>query len=56
MNLNNATNEQIRTYAAALGYEFNDADAQDVRDTASFIWGEETMQDAVNDYLNAFER
>jgi hypothetical protein len=56
MNLNDATNAQIKAYAAALGYEFTDADADDVRATACPWYGPETMRAAVNDYLNAFER
>ena len=56
MYLNDATNDDIKTYAAALGYELTDDDADDVRATAGAWYGPETMRAAVNDYLNAFER
>ena len=54
MSLDDATNDQIKAYAATLGYELSDADAQDVRDTACAWYGKETMQAAVKDYINAY--
>ena len=56
MYLNEATNEHIKQYAIILGYEFTDEDANDVRATGGTWYGREDMSDAVNDYLNAFEK
>lgn len=47
------THEEIKTYALSLGYEFTDDDCQELSD-GSFEG--ETLEDAVNDYLNAYER
>jgi len=47
------TNEKIKAYALSLGYEFNDDDCNYVIDTS---YEGETVEDAVNDFLDAFER
>lgn len=47
------TNDDIKTYALSLGYTFNDEDCDLLR--AESYRGE-TVEDAVNDYLDAYER
>ena len=47
------TTEQIKNYALSLGYEFTDDDCQELLEG---IFEGETLEDAVNDYLNAYER
>ena len=52
-----ASDAEIKTLAARLGYEFNDLDCAVLRKTqALWNWKTETLWDAVNDYLDAFER
>jgi len=46
--------EEIIECAYQLGYNFTWEDAQDVIDTKPTWAGEETTQEAVADYLNAF--
>jgi hypothetical protein len=46
-------NEHIKQCAKELGFEFNDADAEDVVTTGT--WAYETVWGAVTDYLNAYE-
>lgn len=53
MYLIDATNEQIKAYALSKGYIFNDEDCDEVK--ASSFDGE-TLREAIDDYLNAFER
>lgn len=53
MYLIDATNEQIKAYALSKGYTFDDVDCDDVR-AASFEG--ETLREAVDDYLSAYER
>lgn len=55
--LKNATNDQIKAVADKLGYTFNDDDCVELRETCA-PWNRdtETVIDAVNDYLDAFER
>jgi len=43
----------LKAYALVLGYEINDVDCQDIIETS---FEGETVEDAVNDYLNAYER
>jgi hypothetical protein len=52
--LTDASLEQIQDCALNLGYTFSDQDAQDLKDTASDWWGEETVEEAINDYINAY--
>lgn len=47
------THDEIKQYALSLGYEFNDDDCIDLLDNT---FNGETVENAVNDYLNAFER
>ena len=55
--LKDATMEQIKGVANKLGYNFNDEDCADLRKTCA-PWNRETetLLEAVNDYLDAFER
>jgi hypothetical protein len=49
------TVQDIKTYAESLGYSFSDEDAQDVIDSRpSWFTGQETVEQAVQDYLDAF--
>ena len=51
------TLQDIMDAAKALGYTFDEATAQDVLDTKPTWFTEnETTEQAVNDYLDAFER
>ena len=51
------TTQEIIQCAKELGYTFDEATAQDVLDTKPTWFTEgETVQQAVNDYLDAFER
>jgi len=51
------TLQDIIQCAKELGYTFDEATAQDVLDTKPLWFTEdETVQQAVNDYLDAFER
>ena len=52
-----ASDAEIKTLAARLGYDFSDDDCADLRKTQA-LWNikTETLWDAVNDYLDAFER
>jgi len=52
--LQDVTDRQIIAYAKTLGYTFDKKDAQNVRNTACAWWGTEILQDAVQDYINAF--
>jgi hypothetical protein len=47
------TNEKIKAYALSLGYEFTDEDCADIIGTS---YEGETVEHAVNDFLDAFER
>jgi hypothetical protein len=47
------TNKEIKAYASSLGYEFTDADCADIIGTS---YEGETVEHAVNDFLDAFER
>jgi hypothetical protein len=47
------TNEKIKAYASSLGYEFTDEDCADIIGTS---YEGETVEHAVNDFLDAFER
>lgn len=52
--LTDATLAQIQECALNLGYTFSDQDAQDLKDTACAWWGEETVEEAITDYINAY--
>ena len=54
MKLTSATNEDIKKMADGLGYELTDEDCEDIR--GSSCDPRETVEQAVNDYLNAYER
>ena len=54
MLLKTATNEDIKAFADNLGYTFTDEDCQELRETQVFT--DETVEQAVNDYLDAYER
>jgi hypothetical protein len=47
------TNEEIKAYASSLGYAFTDEDCADIIGTS---YEGETVEHAVNDFLDAFER
>lgn len=47
------SNENIKAYAKSLGYDFDDESCEALR--AESYKGE-TIEEAVNDYLNAYER
>lgn len=53
MYLIDATNEEIKTYALSKGYIFNDDDCQELINGA---FEGETLREAIDDYLSAFER
>lgn len=53
MYLIDATNEEIKTYALSKGYIFSDDDCQELINGA---FEGETLREAINDYLSAFER
>lgn len=43
----------VISYAASLGYVFTESDAREIIETS---YPTETVEEAVNDYLDAFER
>jgi hypothetical protein len=45
--------ESIKAFAFSLGYDFSD---EDCREIANASYHGETIEDAVNDFLNAYER
>jgi hypothetical protein len=47
------THEQLKQYSESIGYTLNDEDCEDIIQT-SYIG--ETVEQAVNDYLDAYER
>lgn len=47
------TDDAIKEYALSLGYDFNEQDCDELRAES---YDGETVEDAVNDYLNAYER
>lgn len=47
------TNDEIKKYALYLGYEFTDEDCDELR---ADTYEGETVKDAVNDFLDAYER
>ncbi len=47
------TNDEIKKYALSLGYEFTDEDCDELR---ADTYEGETVEDAVNDFLDAYER
>ena len=53
MLLKDATNKQIIAYAKTLDYEFTYEDCEEIRQTS--VFPDETMEDAVNDFLSAYE-
>ena len=53
MYLIDATNEEIKTYALSKGYIFSDDDCQELINGA---FEGETLREAIDDYLSAFER
>lgn len=53
MYLEDATNAQVKAEALKRGYTFTDEDCQDLR-VDSFEG--ETLNEALTDYLNAYER
>lgn len=54
MLLKTATNEDIKTFTDNLGYTFTDEDCQEIRETQ--VFPDETVEQAVNDFLDAYER
>jgi hypothetical protein len=54
------TDQEILEYAAGLGYSFTLEDCHEIKHPASFVArllpAGETLEQAVNDYLDAFER
>jgi hypothetical protein len=53
MYLEDATNEEVKAEALKRGYTFTDEDCQELR--ADSFEGE-TLNEALTDYLNAYER
>jgi hypothetical protein len=53
MYLIDATNEQIKTYALSKGYIFTNADCEELKNNS---FEGETLREAIEDYLSAFER
>ena len=49
----NLTYEAIITYAASQGYVFTESDAREI---IAASYPTETVEEAVNDYLDAYER
>lgn len=47
------TNDEIKKYALSLGYVFTDEDCADLQLDS---YEGETVEDAVNDFLDAYER
>lgn len=54
MKLTQATNQEIKKTACMLGYDLTDEDCEDMRRTSNDP--RETVEQAVNDFLNAYER
>ena len=56
--LSNCTDSEIMAYSAALGYTFTPQDCEALRAPPMLPWltRRETLAQAVNDFLNAFER
>ena len=53
--LSNATTEQMQAYASRLGYDFTPEDCEEVKRTRA-PWNDgETMGEAIDDFLRAFE-
>jgi len=46
------TNQDLISYAASIGYEFTVEDCEEIRATS---YDGETVEDAVHDYLCAYE-
>lgn len=53
--LMDATIEQIQAYAAWLGYDFTAEDCEEVKQTRAPWNDQETVGEAVDDFLRAFE-
>lgn len=53
MYLNDATNDEIKQAVLKMGYIFNDDDCEDLRGSS---FEGETIKEALNDYLSAYER
>ena len=53
MYLINATNEEIKTYALSKGYIFTNTDCEELKNDS---FEGETLSEALEDYLSAFER
>ena len=51
--LSEAHDSEVKAYCAFLGYEFSNEDIADLRAESYML---ETVEHAVNDYLNAYER
>lgn len=47
------TCDEIKTYAKSLGYELSDDDCAEIISTS---YEGETVREAVNDFLDAYER
>jgi hypothetical protein len=56
--LMDCTNKEIKDYADSLGYDFSNEDCIEIRRAVAPFHnpGEETLEEAVNDFLNAYER
>lgn len=54
MRLLQATDQDIKKMADELGYDLTDEDCREIRQTSSDH--RETVEQAVNDFLNAYER
>ena len=52
------TNKEIKDYADSLGYDFSNEDCMEIRRPVAPFHnpGKETLEEAVNDFLNAYER
>lgn len=52
--LSESDNDDVKAYCLTLGYEFNDDDIAELRAESYDV--NETVGQAVNDYLDAYER
>ena len=53
MYLNDATNDEIKKEVLKMGYIFSDDDCEELRGSS---FEGETIKEALNDYLSAYER
>jgi len=49
-----STIEDVQQYAAAIGFNFSGWDCEDVFNTAAWYNGDETVAEAIEDYIDAY--